>query len=122
MGTFKALAGQTADVRHSFWPYIEGVSERTYTDQELESMKPENRPKIQYDGVEFDDYAASQMQRKLERDIRKAKREQAGYEAAGLKDDSAAAAARLRVLNKKYTEFSKAAGLKKQPERIRVEY
>ena len=29
-----------ANCRHSFWPYIEGVSERTYTDAELEAMKP----------------------------------------------------------------------------------
>lgn len=85
-------------------------------------MKPENRPKIEYDGKEYDDYQATQIQRKLERTIRKVKREKMAFESAGLKEDATAAGARLRALNKKYTEFSKAAGLPRQIERMRVEY
>ena len=96
--------------------------ERTYTDDQLEAMKPENRPKIVYDGVEYDDYTASQQMRKIEREIRKVKRRKMAFEAAGLKEDATAAGARLRALNKKYTEFSKAAGLPRQIERMRVEY
>lgn len=96
--------------------------ERTYSDKELEAMKPENRPKIVYDGKEYDDYEATQMQRKLERTIRKVKREKMAFEAAGLKEDATAAGTRLRALNKKYREFSKAAGLPEQRERMRVEY
>ncbi len=62
------------------------------------------------------------MQRKIERTIRKQKRLQVSYEAAGLTDDAAAARARLRMLNRKYREFSKAAGLKEQRERMKVLY
>lgn len=96
--------------------------ERTYTDEELEAMKPENRPKIEYDGKEYDDYQKTQAQRRLEREIRKTKRRKMAFESAGLKDDATAAGARLRILNKKYKEFSKAAGLPEQRERMRVEY
>ncbi len=85
-------------------------------------MKPENRPKITFDGVEYDDYQATQMQRKLERTIRKQKRRKAAFEAAGQTEDATAAGARLRALNAKYTAFSKAAGLPRQIERMRVEY
>lgn len=96
--------------------------ERTYSDAELEDMKPENRPKITYDGKEYDDYSASQMQRRIEREIRKQKRLQAGYKAAGLKDEETATKSRLKILNRKYREFSKAAGLPEQMERIKVLY
>lgn len=114
--------GLTADVRHSYWPYIEGVSERTYTDAELEAMKPENRPKIQFEGKEYDDYQATQMQRRVEREIRKQKRLKTAYEAAGLTEDAQAANIRLRRLNQEYKAFSKAAGLPEQRERMRVSY
>ena len=57
-GSVTGIGG--ANCRHSFWPFIEGVSERTYTDSELEAMKPENRPKIKFEGREYDDYQATQ--------------------------------------------------------------
>lgn len=82
-------------------------------------MKPENRPKTVFEGKEYDDYAASQMQRKIEREIRKWKRREAG---AVTDEEKAAAKTRLRRLNKKYREFSRAAGLPTQPERIKVLY
>lgn len=96
--------------------------ERTYTDEELEAMKPENRPKILFDGKEYDDYQATQMQRRIEVSIRKQKRLKTAYEAAGLKEDSTAANIKLRRLNQKYKEFSKAAGLPEQSDRVKVLY
>lgn len=111
-----------ANCRHSFWPYIEGVSERTYTDAQLEGMKPENRPKTVFEGREYDDYQATQKQRQIERTIRKLKRRKTAFEAAGLKEDALAAGSRLRILNQKYREFSKAAGLPEQRERMKVQY
>lgn len=85
-------------------------------------MKPENRPKIEFDGKVYDDYQATQMQRRLERTIRKQKRLKASYEAAGLSDKATAAGARLSILNEKYRKFSAAAGLPEQWERVRVLY
>lgn len=83
-------------------------------------MKPENRPKIEFDGKEYDDYQATQMQRRIERSIRKQKRLKTAYEAAGLKEDATAANIKLRRLNQKYKEFSKAAGLPEQMDRIKA--
>lgn len=108
--------------RHSFWPYIEGVSERTYTDAQLEGMKPENRPKTVFEGREYDDYQATQKQRQIERTIRKLKRRKTAFEAAGLTEDAQAANIRLRRLNQEYKAFSKAAGLPEQRERMKVQY
>lgn len=85
-------------------------------------MKPENRPKIKFEGREYDDYQSSQMQRRLERTIRKLKRRKASFEAAGLTDEAQAANIRLQRLNQKYKAFSKAAGLPEQRERMKVIY
>lgn len=82
-------------------------------------MKSENRPKVEYDGKIYDMYQCSQVQRKLEREIRKWKRREAG---AITDDEKAAAKTRLRRLNKKYREFSKAAGLPEQRDRMKVLY
>lgn len=85
-------------------------------------MKPENRPKIKFDGREYDDYQATQMQRRIERQIRTDTRLKKAYEAAGLEKDAQNSKIRLRQLNKKYREFSKAAGLPEQRERMKVRY
>ena len=83
-------------------------------------MKPENRPKIEFEGREYDDYQATQKQRQIERTIRKQKRRKAAYEAAGLTEDAQAANIRLGRLSEKYRQFSRAAGLPEQRERLKV--
>lgn len=85
-------------------------------------MKPENRPKITYDGKEYDDYSASQMQRRLEREMRKQQRILTAQKAAGLKEDAKNTRILIKRLSTEYTEFSKAAGLPEQRERMRVLY
>ena len=107
--------------RHTFYPFVEGVSEPTYSQADLDAMKGENR-KFVFDGKEYDGYTATQMQRSIERQIRKQKRLRDAYKAAGLKDDETAANIKLRRLNVKYKEFSKAAGLPEQSERLKVLY
>ena len=107
--------------RHTFYPFVEGVSEPAYSQADLDAMKGENR-KFVFDGKEYDGYTSTQMQRSIERQIRKQKRLRDAYKAAGLKDDETAANIKLRRLNAKYKEFSKAAGLPEQPERLKVLY
>lgn len=85
-------------------------------------MKPENRPKIQFEGREYDDYQATQKQRQIERTVRKLKRRKTAFEAAGLTEEAEAANIRLRRLNQEYKAFSRAAGLPEQRERMKVSY
>lgn len=96
--------------------------ERTYTDEELEAMKPENRPKVLFEGKEYDDYQATQMQRMLEREIRKQRRRKTAFEASGCAEDAEAVKTRLRILEQKYKDFSAAAGLPLQYDRMQVLY
>lgn len=93
--------------------------ERSYTEKELEDMKPENRPKIEFEGKQYDDYQATQVQRRIEAEIRKWKRRKAG---AVTQKDKDIAKTRLNILNEKYKSFSKAAGLPEQRERMKVLY
>lgn len=94
--------------------------ERTYTDEELAHI--DDGLGCEYDGKKYTAYEATQMQRRLERTIRKQKRRVNAFKDAGLEDDATAAKARLRKLNAKYSEFSDAAGLPEQRERTRVTF
>ena len=118
-GTGAGLGGWNC--RHTFYPVVEGVSEATYSQADLDAMKGENR-KFKFEGQEYDGYTATQEQRSIERTIRKLKREKAAYKAAGLHEEEQAANIRIRRLNAKYKEFSAAAGLPEQRERMKVLY
>lgn len=62
------------------------------------------------------------MQRRIERQIRAQKKLKNAYEKSGLTEDARAASIKLRRLNTKYRDFSKAAGLPEQWERAKVTY
>lgn len=118
-GTGAGLGGWNC--RHTFTPVVEGVNEPTYSQADLDAMKGENS-KFTFDGKEYDGYIATQQQRKIERTIRKLKREKAAYKAAGLTEEEQAVNIRLRRLNAQYKAFSAAAGLPEQRERMKVLY
>lgn len=84
-------------------------------------MKPEKHT-FEFDGKQYDQYSGSQQQRKIERTIRKLKREKTAYNAAGLTEDEQAVDIKLLRLNAKYKAFSKAAGLPEQRERVKALY
>lgn len=109
-----------ANCRHHKYPFIPGVSERTYTDEQLEHI--DDGLGCTFDGKTYTAYEATQMQRRIERQIRAQKKLRNAYKEAGLSEDATAANIKLRRLNAEYSRFSKAAGLPEQPERIKVFY
>lgn len=118
LGAVDGLEG--ANCRHRRYPWVEGVSERTYTDKRLSHI--DDGLGCEFEGTTYSAYEASQQQRKIERTIRKLKREKAAYHAAGLTEDEQAVSIRLRRLNAKYKAFSKRAGLPEQRERMKALY
>ena len=118
-GTGAGLGGWNC--RHTFYPVVEGVSEATYSQADLDAMKGENR-KFKFEGQEYDGYTATQEQRSIERTIRKLKREETAYNAAGLHDKELAVSIRIKRLRAKYKAFSRVAGLPEQRERMKVLY
>ena len=118
LGAVDGLEG--ANCRHRRFPWVEGVSERTYTDEQLAHI--DDGLGCTFEGKTYTAYEATQMQRRIERTIRKQKRLKNAYSVAGLEEDATAANIKLRRLNAKYKEFRKAAGLSEQPERLKVIY
>lgn len=118
LGAVDGLEG--VNCRHRRFPWVEGVSERTYTDEQLEHI--DDGLGCTFEGKTYTAYEATQEQRKVERTIRKLKREKAAYRAAGLKGDAMALNTRLHRLSTKYKAFSEEAGLPEQRERMKVLY
>ena len=118
LGLVDGLEG--ANCRHIRHVWVEGVSERTYTDEELAHI--DDGHDVTYQGKHYTAYEATQKQRQIERTVRKLKREQAAYKASGLEEDAQAVTARIRRLNKEYKAFSEAAGLPLQRERMQIQY
>lgn len=109
-----------ANCKHRKYPFVPGVSERTYTDEQLEHI--DDGLGCTFDGKTYTAYEATQMQRRIERQIRAQKKLRNAYKEAGLSEDATAANIKLRRLNAEYSRFSKAAGLPEQPERTKVFY
>ena len=112
--TVDGLCG--VNCRHNRSPFLPGIMEPTYSPKELEEMKAENHV-IEFEGVKYDRYLATQEQRRIERTIRKWKRRLA---ASTSDQDAQTAKTRIQVLYQRYEEFSKAAGLRMQKERANV--
>lgn len=118
LGAVDGLEGANCRHRRNVW--VEGVSERTYTDEQLAHI--DDGLGSTFEGKTYTAYEATQEQRKVERTIRKLKREKAAYKAAGLHEEERAVNIRMRRLSAKYKAFSAAAGLPEQRERMKVLY
>ena len=84
--------------RHDWHPYLEGFA-RTYSQKQLNAWKNE---KVEYNGKKISKYEATQIQRKMERQIRNDKKELAGLQGilkSNIKDN--------QLIEKTKTEFGK---------------
>ena len=98
-----------ANCRHNFYPFYEGISEKAYSEKELKMLKEKT---VTYNGKTIGKYEATQIQRKIERNIRRWKREKAGMKAAG--QNTQEAAAKLKYWRGEMSSFIKQTGLKRQ--------
>ncbi|MBQ2880081.1 MAG: hypothetical protein IJE27_05245 [Anaerotignum sp.] len=86
---------------------------QTYSKELLEEYEAKN---FEYNGRKLTEYEALQEQRKLERQIRRWKREQNALQAAGL--DTSEATAKVREWNGKHKDFLEQTGLKADGTRL----
>ena len=112
LGDVTGLEG--ANCRHRRFPFIEGISERTYTDEQLRNI---DNPPFTFQGRKYSAYEATQEQRRTETALRRVKRRLIAEKAAGDEESYVADAARYQELNRYYQTFTKAAGLRSQIER-----
>ena len=107
--------------RHSFGPYIEGVSPETYSDDDLDEMASKM---VTYKDWRTGEertvpyYDATQIQRGIERNVRKWKRRQAVKEAGG--EDSLFERRKVREWQQRAMDFANRTGLKRGYDRERV--
>lgn len=118
LGYVDGLGG--ANCRHRRHPFLPGVMDRSYTDEELEHI--DDGLGCEFEGKKYTPYEATQFQRKMERTIRAHRREELACKAAGLDEQALLERTRIRRLSKKYKDFSAAAHLPEQRVRMKVVY
>lgn len=104
---------------HTYYPFIPGVSERSYTDEWLADMDRQELTPLSYRGKEYTRYEAEQRQRYLETCIR-AQRERVSLLKTGKADpdDIVIQQCRYQAMLDEYRKFSKTMNLPTQAERI----
>ena len=102
-GTGPGLCGWNC--RHNFYPFFPGVSKRLYDDAALAKLADKT---VEYGGKMYTEYEIRQMQRALERQVRKAERQFLAEDAAGV--DTTRASARLRDARRALNDFVAATG------------
>jgi len=112
-GTVTGIFG--INCRHNAYPFFKGISENYYKPDILAEYANKT---VTYNGKEMSYYDATQQQRKIEREIRKAKREAAAVEAAGL--DASEEKQRVRNLQAQMRDFVGQTGLQRQYPREQV--
>ena len=118
-GSLKRRIG-TLNCGHAVFPIILGVSQPQYTPEELEAMRQANARGVTVEGRHYSLYEATQMQRKMERGIRKQKKRILVDKATGDEEKLRIDQTKLRMQNANYKKFSDAAGLRTQRERVQV--
>lgn len=116
-GTVTGLCG--ANCRHTFHPFIPGVSERLYPDDWLEEQNKREAQTKEWNGKQLNAYEQTQQQRKMETAMRAQRQKIRLLQEAGAdKDDIMLEKAKYQGQLNEYKQFSKKMGLLEQRERI----
>ena len=115
-GTVTGLCG--VNCYHDFYPFIPGISEPIYSEEELRRMnEQENTPK-EFGGKSYTAYEATQRQRALETTMRAQRQKISLLEQGGADEqDIINARGQYRATSAEYSRFSQAMGLPQQRER-----
>lgn len=117
LGSGEGLLGWNC--HHDYYPFIEGISIRNYSDEWLDQMAEKEAQKVSFRGKEYNAYEATQKQRQMETSMR-AQREKAMLlkEGKAASDDILNARCKYQAMLDEYKEFSKKMNLPEQRERI----
>lgn len=117
LGDVTGLCG--ANCRHSYYPFVPGISKRTYSDEWLKEQNEKEAQTKDWQGKKLNAYEQTQQQRKMETAMR-AQREKVKLlqEAKAGKEEITIARAKYQAQLNEYKQFSKKMGLPEQRERI----
>ena len=117
LGRVDGLCG--ANCYHDYYPVIPGISQPTYTPEQLAEMNAAENTPTEYNGKEYTKYEALQRQRRLETTMRAQRQQIKLLEDAGAdEDDIINARCRYHGTSQDYTAFSKAMDLPQQRARV----
>lgn len=102
--------------KHFAYPVVIGVSSPSYSRKQLKELERESTRKIEYEGKTYTAYEATQVQRRLETQIRQQKENKLIGNEKIIKESNA----KIRALTAKYKDFSNKAGLPVRMNRLRV--
>ena len=105
---------------HNIFAITIGVDAPMYSQKELNDIIKRNKKKTEIDGKEYTKYEVTQLQRKIETEIRKQKDIQIMARSAGRQKEAQEAQAMINKLTTKYKEISDKADLPSRLERFRV--
>lgn len=110
----------TLNCRHYPFEGILGVSKPSYTKEQIEADKKKNLDGFEFEGKHYTLYEGSQLCRRVELEIRKAKDTQILARASGDDELVLQSQGRITKLTNKYREILKASGLPSQLQRASV--
>lgn len=105
---------------HKIFPIVLGVSKPEYTDKQLKEIQEKNEKGFDFEGKHYTLYEGSQLCRRVELEIRKAKDTQILARASGDDELVLQSQGRITKLTNKYREILKASGLPSQLQRASV--
>ena len=117
LGTVTGLCG--ANCYHTYFPFVPGVSVRTYTDEWLDEQNRKESEPTDFRGKEYTLYEAKQRQRQMETAMR-AQREKVQLLQKGGADPQEVMLQKAKYQGQlnEYAVFSRKMGLKEERERI----
>lgn len=105
---------------HYTFDIVLGVSNPEYTDKELQQIIDDNNKGFEIGGKHYTMYEGTQIQRKIETEIRKQKDTQIMARAVGNEELAKQAQRKINILTKQYRELCKISGLPTTLERAKV--
>ena len=105
---------------HRIFPIVLGVSKPEYTDRELKAIQEQNKTGFEYNGRHYTMYEGTQLQRRLELEIRKQKDTQILSRSAGDIELAQESQNKINLLTHKYNDLCKTSGLLPKKQRMSV--
>lgn len=105
---------------HYTFAIVLGVSSPEYTDEQLQELIDDNEKGFEMNGQHYTTYEGTQMQRRLETEVRKLKDIQIMAKESGQSELVAETQAKITQITNKYRELSYKAGLPTKMDRMKV--
>ena len=105
---------------HKAFNIVIGVSKPEYTDKQLKEILEDNEKGFEFEGKKYTMYEGTQLQRRIETEIRRQKDTQILAKASGDKELIGEAQRKITLFNKKYNNLCNISGLKPKKQRMSV--